>query len=244
MLPHLAKNIVMAMLYMPAPFEMADLETWVRPDGESAQKRDNALSILQRLRILEEEGRAYKLSHSFAKSLRLALTGGGHHRSFGVPSTHPDEKPVTVAYLDTIARKQWEGILYYVVGSANAGLGGEEEISAGTKQLLQNGEFVRAQGRTSYITEKGFEFLLQEVNAQIWTLLIVYLELAGEVSRSSLRVVQSALQFGCVRCMLMDGSAVTNGPCGCPILPFHPWLPRTRHIIQHYQPHPYTKTNA
>jgi transcription initiation factor TFIIH subunit 4 len=35
MLPHLAKTIVMGMLYMPTPFSVKDLETWVKPDGDS-----------------------------------------------------------------------------------------------------------------------------------------------------------------------------------------------------------------
>ena len=182
MLPHLAKTIVMAMLYMPNAFPAADLDAWVKSDAESLNAREKALSILQRLRIwLEEEGRQYRLAPAFAKSLRLALTGGGDHRSFGVPCSTPDEKPVTVEYLDTFARKQWEAILYYVVGSANTSLGGEVDISAGTKQLLQKGEFVSVRGRTAYITQAGFTFLLQEINAQIWTLLIVYLEVSSSV---------------------------------------------------------------
>ncbi|KAK3077785.1 hypothetical protein LTS18_009322, partial [Coniosporium uncinatum] len=32
MLPHLAKTIVMAMIYMPEPFPDAGLSTWIRPD--------------------------------------------------------------------------------------------------------------------------------------------------------------------------------------------------------------------
>lgn len=179
MLPHLAKNIVMAMLYMPTAFATADLDAWVKPDGDSLQARDRALSILQRLRIIVEDGRtAWRLSEQFAKSLRMALTGGGDHRSFGVPCSTPDEKPMTIDYLDAFARKQWEAILYYVVGSANASLGGEGRITAGTKTLLEKGEFVKR----NHITQAGFTFLLQEINAQIWTLLIVYLEYCSTVS--------------------------------------------------------------
>jgi transcription initiation factor TFIIH subunit 4 len=155
MLPHLAKNLVMAMLYMPEPFPVSGLDAWVKPDGESQGVKDRALSILQRLRILEEDGRAYKLAAPFAKSLRLALTGGGNHRSFGVPCSTPDDKPVNVEYLDTFARKQWEAILYYVVGAANTELVAAEDISAGTKQLLQKGGFVTIRGRHANITEVG-----------------------------------------------------------------------------------------
>ncbi len=181
MLPHLAKTIVMAMLYMPDPMAASSLDSWVKGDAESSGVKDRALSILQRLKILEEDGRSYKLSGPFSKSLRMALTGGGSHRSFGVPCSTPDEKPVSVDYLDTFARKQWEAILYYVVGAANTELMASEDISAGTKQLLQKGGFVSIRGRHANITDTGFTFLLQEVNAQIWTLLIVYLEVSGEV---------------------------------------------------------------
>lgn len=186
MLPHLAKTIVMAMLYMPAPLPVADLDTWIKPSSESSQARDRALSVLQRLHILFDAtsgGRpAYRLSDAFAKSLRLALTGGGNHRSFGVPCSTPDKTQVTVEYLDTFARKQWEAILYYVVGSADAGLAAEVDISAGTKSLLENeGRFVAVRGQQAVITQAGFTFLLQEINAQIWTLLIVYLGVSSSV---------------------------------------------------------------
>ena len=197
MLPHLAKTLVMAMLYMPSPLAVADLDAWVKPEAESLKARDRALDILRRLKVLfdtthttqsSHDGTtaaptqpAYKLSEAFARSLRLALTGGGEHRSFGVPCATSDEKPVTVAYLDTFARRQWEAILYYVVGSANAGLGAEVAISEGTKKLLQNGEFVAVRGRQAVITQAGFTFLLQEINAQIWSLLIVYLEVSSSV---------------------------------------------------------------
>ncbi|KAI7461922.1 TFIIH and nucleotide excision repair factor 3 complexes subunit [Hortaea werneckii] len=201
MLPHLAKTLVMAMLYMPTPLNVGDLERWVRPGSESLQARDRALSILQRLRILfdtqDDRGRAaYKLSDAFARSLQLALTGGGNHRSFGVPCSTPDEKPVSVEYLDTFARKQWEAILYYVVGSANAGLASELDISAGTKQLLQKGEFVALRGRTPVITQSGFTFLLQEINAQIWTLLIVYLEVSSSLQMDPVDVLSFLFTLG------------------------------------------------
>ena len=91
---------------------------------------------------------------------------------------------MTVDFLDTFARRQWEAILYYVVGSADAAARGEVEISAGTKQLLSDGEFVAVSHERVAITQKGFSFLLQEVNAQIWTLLIVYLKVSEEASSS------------------------------------------------------------
>ncbi|KAK5715055.1 RNA polymerase II transcription factor B 52 kDa subunit [Elasticomyces elasticus] len=183
MLPHLAKTLVLSLLYMPSRFPTTSLDIWVKPDADSISAKDRALSILQRLRILSEvqdAGRpGWKLSEAFSHSLKQALTGGGNHRSFGVPCSTVDKTPVTISYLDTFARNQWEAILYYVVGSAHTGLGGRNDtaaISPGTQRLLQNGGFVALRNRQAHITQSGFTFLLQEINAQIWTLLIVYLE--------------------------------------------------------------------
>ena len=202
MLPHLAKTMVMALLYLPQPFAASDLDAWVKPDHNSTQAKERALSILQRLKILYDEpyqGRqAYRLSPAFGKSLRSALTGGGEHNSFGVPCTEPDKNPVTVEYLDTFARQQWEAILYYVVGSASAGLGGGVDISTGTRMLLEKGKFVvtKGGGRHRAITQEGFTFLLQDVNAQIWSLLIVYLEVSGELSMDSVDVLSFLFTLG------------------------------------------------
>jgi transcription initiation factor TFIIH subunit 4 len=202
MLPHLAKTIVMAMLYMPAPFATADLDTWIKPDLDSIKARDQATSILSRLRILYEkpakDGRsAYTLSPQFAKALRLALTGGGSHRSFGVPATERQKPPVSVDYLDTLARRQWEAILYYVVGSANSSLSGEVDVSSGTKALLEKGQFVARQGsRKVTITKQGFEFVLQEINAQVWTFLIVYLEMVPHLQMDPIEVLAFLFTLG------------------------------------------------
>ncbi|KAL1311280.1 hypothetical protein AAFC00_001466 [Neodothiora populina] len=201
MLPHLAKNMVMAMLYMPIPLSASDLDAWIKADSESTRSRDQSLNILLRLKVLEEtrndKGRqAYVLSKAFTKSLRLALTGGGNHRSFGVASDTPDEEDVSVDFLDTFAREQWEAILYFVVGSADSGLAGNVNISPGTKQLLERGGFVHIHGKRANITQTGFSFLLQEVNAQIWTLLIEYLRLAETLQMDSVDVLSFLFTLG------------------------------------------------
>jgi transcription initiation factor TFIIH subunit 4 len=191
----------MAMLFMPVPLAASDLDTWVKPNVDSARARDQSLNILLRLKVLEETRNqdnraAYQVNKSFRKSLRLALTGGGDHRSFGVPSTTPDKNKVTIDFLDGFARRQWESILYYVVGSADHGLGGNVNISAGTKELLERGGFVMLRGKSANITRDGFSFLLQETNAQIWTLLIEYLKLSETLQMDSVDVLSFLFTLG------------------------------------------------
>lgn len=150
-------------------------------------EKDLAMSVLERLRIISPvqepaTPRAWQLSNNFSKSLRQALTGGGTHRSFGIPSSTPDPNKVDVAFLDAHARHQWEAILQYMVSSTNVtAFGAGSDIVNTTKMLLQAGGLVeiRAGGRAA-ITKDGFTFLLQDANTQVWSLLIVYMEWADK----------------------------------------------------------------
>ncbi|KAF2267920.1 transcription factor Tfb2 [Lojkania enalia] len=202
MLPHLAKSIVMAMLYMTGPFPSGDLDAWFKPDGK--KDKEKALSVLEQLHIIlgkqdSQRHISYELYKGFAHSLRQALTGGGTHRSFGVPSSQLDSNKVSVTFLDEYARKQWENILFYMVGST-VGLTGSnmvgQDIGEGTKALLRAGDFVKvAHGRVS-ITRTGFTFVLQETNAQVWSLLIVYLKHAPQLGMSETDVLSFLFMLG------------------------------------------------
>lgn len=144
------------------------------------------MTVLESLHILttaqETTGaRAYRLSQVFAESLRNALTGGGDHGSFGIPCDTPDKHKVDIQFLDAFARSRWEAILYYVVRSTKVSVAEKTKINQATSTLLDIGNFVKNRGHRAEITRDGFTFLLQEVNSQVWSLLIVYLENAPSV---------------------------------------------------------------
>lgn len=152
------------------------------------RQKDQALSTLSRLHIVtitapsRDDPQVVSLTKNFRTSLRLALTGGGDHHSFGVPSSDIVED-VDLAYLDQYARDQWEGILHYVVNSVGEGRGFEGNgPTKFVKDLLEVGKLV-TKGRHSGggITQAGFSFLLQEVNAQVWALLLLWIENAEQV---------------------------------------------------------------
>ncbi len=114
----------MALLYMPSPLRLADLDVWVKSEARKMQ-RDLALSILRiiahRPDHAARQGPAAEmhLTTNFKNSLRIALEGGGTHSSFGVPSALPVDPTIDLAYLDRYARKKWEDILHYVVNSVS-----------------------------------------------------------------------------------------------------------------------------
>lgn len=100
-----------------------------------------------------------------------------------MPCNTADSHPVDVEYLDAFARTQWEGILHYMVGSTGVGVQGAGDLpSPAVRELLRLGGLVEVKGKRPEITQAGFSFLLQEVNAQVWTMLIFYLENAESVS--------------------------------------------------------------
>ncbi|KAF2115979.1 RNA polymerase II transcription factor-like protein B subunit 2 [Lophiotrema nucula] len=207
MLPHLAKTLVMAMLYMTGPFPADDLDAWFRADGK--KDKGKALTVLDRLHIMTTavavavtgaRTTTYGLAPRFATSLREALTGGGSHRSFGVPASTTGAERVTVHFLEQYATKQWENILFYMVGSTVGLAGGGEgvggEVGEGTKALLKMGEFIHIAGRNVRITKKGFEFVLRDTNAQVWSLLIVYLQNAPALGMSETDVLSFLFLLG------------------------------------------------
>jgi len=174
------------------------------------------LSLLERLHVFSTianpgQPRAYTLTNPFAASLRLALTGGGNHKSFGVPCDAPDPNPITIPELDEFARRQWEGVLGYMVGSTGIDMYVEGvKLSGGVKKLLQLGGLVEVKGKRVEITQDGFAFILQEVNAQVWTILILYLENAETVSNVDLSLLTSLLPLSTP--IFLRGRLVTNSP--------------------------------
>lgn len=197
MLPHLTKTIIMAALYLPRPLALNELDLWV--DSGSKAEKEIALGQLDRLKIRDQnpagQSPSLVITNSFQTSLRSALTGEkGKTGSFGTQqpetqsrgqvdgfySSRPDE-PVDSHSLDQHARQQWDRILQYMVGSVAASLmGSGRELTPSVQSLLIWGNLVQMKGKIPQITKLGFEFLLQGINAQVWTLLIQYFENAEQ----------------------------------------------------------------
>ena len=199
-LSHLAKNFVMSMLYMPAPMPLKHLEIIVK-DG-SLRERDVAINLLQRYHIFKEiksaSGRGYTLTPDFAKSLRSALTGTGQGSSFGEITSVPANEQVDISFLDDYARRQWEGILGYMVSSSENPIESAEPLvrpSSQIMELLRVGALVAGSRVTPDITKEGFSFVLQDLNTQIWSLLFLYAEVAEQFDLDTIDVLSFLLHL-------------------------------------------------
>lgn len=168
------------------------------------RERDQALSLLSRLHIVSvtapsrDDPQTVSLTKNFRASLRLALTGGGDNQSFGVPSHDSPVAGLDVEFLDKYAREQWEDILHYVVNSVGDIMReGGQGPTGSVRQLLEAGKLVTTGRRAGGgITQAGFSFLLQEVNAQVWTLLLLWIENADQVGGT---ITPNALQANMCR---------------------------------------------
>lgn len=130
--------------------------------------------------------------------MRLALTGRDEQQSFGVPSTDASDEGIDIAFLDDYARTQWEAILYYIVNSVGQGMQVNSQPQDDVRKLLEIGHLVDRRGRNSgmEITQAGFTFLLQEVNAQVWTLLLLWIENAEAMAMDSVSLLSYLFTLG------------------------------------------------
>ncbi|ORX75420.1 RNA polymerase II transcription factor B subunit 2 [Basidiobolus meristosporus CBS 931.73] len=192
LLPSLAKQFVMAMLYVEEPISLQDFNGWCYT--EAATKQKESLEKLSKLHILtEKEGLLY-MSDTFREHFRNALTGGGNHQSFGLLSATPDKHKVDISFLDTYATQQWEAILHYMVGTSDT-----KKPSKGVLNLLRRSGLMALSGdgqSNMKISNKGFQFLLQDVNTQVWAFLLQYLDMAEKLQMDLVEVLNFFFQLG------------------------------------------------
>lgn len=190
LLPLSARHIVLDMLWYDEIVRIRDVALWIRERrSEGAEKGERrhlkyTLSALQRLHIVTSwldrlsdsstDETELQMNSVFQNSFRMALTGGGQQGSFGKAAKEQDPE-VTAQFLDDYAETQWETIQHFMVGSdAGATKPGEKVL------VLLNRSGLMASSTQSLrhmrITSKGFQFLLEDVNTQLWDLLLVYLE--------------------------------------------------------------------
>ncbi|PWY99879.1 transcription factor Tfb2 [Testicularia cyperi] len=201
LLPILARQLIMHMLFLYAPLPVDDFLAWIRKDAR--KEFDQAVDKLSRLSVVQLKpggggGGAGKqvllLNAVFNDGMCRALTGGGKHRSFGVPCDTEDKNAVDVAFLDQYARNKWETILHYMVGSENSSTPREPVL-----YLLRRSNLMQPRSGSSSslnITSRGFQFLLEDVNTQLWDLLLQYLDMAEERNLDLVEVLAFLFMLG------------------------------------------------
>ncbi|POW20255.1 hypothetical protein PSHT_03769 [Puccinia striiformis] len=176
LLPLIARHLVLNLIWSDQPILKSDVLLW----SQSKTQLQESLTKLTRLNIIEEsstsDGRTkLTLNSSFQVNFRRALTGGGNHCSFGVPCNTPINSIVSIDELDKYGTEKWETILHYMVGRMLPTKPSHNILSL----LNQSGLMISSSSDSSSlkITSNGFGFLLEDVNTQLWDILLQYLKM-------------------------------------------------------------------
>ncbi|KAI8609913.1 transcription factor TFIIH subunit p52/Tfb2, partial [Chytriomyces sp. MP71] len=190
LLPPLAKHVVMRLLFVGA-VEMAVVAEWIFE--HRAREMEMALQALMRFSIARPENSLLVLNSEFQSSLRNALVGLAH-TSFGVvpESSKKDKDHITKDFLDAYAKDSWESVLHYLVGTQSS------EKKIGAVSLMKHSGLMSGTGRNGdlRITNKGFQFLLQDANDQVWEFLLQYLQMAPNLGMDPVDVLNFFFQLG------------------------------------------------
>lgn len=199
LLPQLAKFFIMSMVFNENEISLRDLDRWVKASGK-VQFQDAIKSMKSLHLLIPVKGNGpmmITLNHTFRESFKNALTGGQVNNSFGIVVEEANDV-VTMNMLDSYSADKWETILHFMVGTSLANIPSENVLN-----LLKHSKLMEELNTTGEfkITNEGFQFLLQEVNSQIWTLLLQYLKMTETLQMDPVDVLNfifmlGALEFG------------------------------------------------
>lgn len=201
LLPPLAKTIVLRLLFNPSPVPTESLDLLVKPRHRRIQLE--ALQKLRNLKIVKERftTSTLEINHTFQKSLQTALTSGPANESFLEAG-----QPLQVDVLRNYQREKWESMLHFMVSSAGDALSDPQVPSISTSSNRRNqgigGTFLNllmksgllSRGRR--ITSQGFQFLLQDQQTQVWSLLLHYLSNAAELGMDPTDILNFIFKLG------------------------------------------------
>ncbi|AMD19616.1 HCL535Wp [Eremothecium sinecaudum] len=193
LLPPMAKFFIMSMIFQDEEVSLRDLDRWVKPDAKF--QLHDAIKSMKLLHIMmegqSEQPLMTRLNPIFKESFKNALTGGEVNNSFGNLVEDGDEA-VTMSMLDSYAADKWETILHFMVGTPLTKSPGRNVLN-----LLQHSNLMEVdEDGALKITNVGFQFLLQEPNAQIWTLLLQYLKMAETLQMDPVDVLNLVFMVG------------------------------------------------
>ncbi|TPX62900.1 hypothetical protein PhCBS80983_g00079 [Powellomyces hirtus] len=166
-----------------------------------------SLKKLSKLHICVDQHEHLQMNKIFQENFHNALVGGGNHVSFGEPMDDKKHE-VDIPLLDRYAAETWETVLHYLVGTpaercpkAVAKLleasGLQEDAGGDGRQRMGHDELDGSSDQKLSITSKGFQFLLLDVNVQVWSLLLQYLDLAErQLNMDIVQVLNFLFQIG------------------------------------------------
>uniref|UniRef100_A0A5S6R5P7 General transcription factor IIH subunit 4 n=1 Tax=Trichuris muris TaxID=70415 RepID=A0A5S6R5P7_TRIMR len=173
----LAQQVSIRLVLVGRAVPVSLLQQWCLPDQRQAL--DRTVETLSQLHILEEISSAHansaagfviSLSKYFAQNLKLAIFSGqsGTLKKAEVEAKHQKSESELKSY----AMERWESVLNYMALPSSAS---EKSVSTETRQTLHECGLIKTTAGTCELTSDGFQFLLMNIEKQIWTYLLHYI---------------------------------------------------------------------
>ncbi|KAJ1734186.1 RNA polymerase II transcription factor B 52 kDa subunit, partial [Coemansia biformis] len=193
LLSTVGKQLVMSMLYLDSGIQVQDVLQWAKVGHQRMVK--GKIHQLRKLQLVVEDKGSVSLNPIFREQLRNALTGGGDFNSFGIPYVGLRDKRVSVAWLARYANERWEAILHFMVGRSQASAESLAPLSESVRDILRMSGLMEDGEGGMTITNRGFQFLLQDAASQAWTVLLQYLRLAETQAMDVVEVLNFLFQL-------------------------------------------------
>ncbi|WVR06593.1 hypothetical protein IAU60_003625 [Kwoniella sp. DSM 27419] len=216
-LPPVCRHIILHTLWSHQPLRTADVKLFLQMDMKAALTDvDEVVRPALNRKILhplvhKKSKYQWPMNDAFKRGLRNALTGLGTSNAFGVPfEREADAEIPSQEELIAYGEEAFEGILKYMVSS---GLGSGMGFSVSRPQpevleLLHASGLMTDPGDPSgqnpninrlTITSKGFQFLLEDRQTQLWEILMYYLTAKEANSERSAVVLSMFFSLGCMQ---------------------------------------------
>ncbi|ORX37154.1 transcription factor Tfb2-domain-containing protein [Kockovaella imperatae] len=214
-LPPICRHVVLHTLWSYNPLRTVDLKALCQIDVSAPLNlaEDIVRSAIDRKifhPIQHKKGKMeWPMNDTFKKGLRNALTGLGKSNSFGVPYVGedgidaPDPEELIQYGEDT-----WESILKYMVSSGLSSSIATVKPKPQVLRLLHASGLMADNNDMSgrrpnldrlTITSKGFQFLLEDRQTQLWQILMCYLALKEADSERSAETLSVFFSLGCMQ---------------------------------------------
>ncbi|OCF35046.1 transcription initiation factor TFIIH subunit 4 [Kwoniella heveanensis CBS 569] len=226
-LPPVCRHIILHILWSHQPIRTVDVKLFLQMDLKTPlPELDEVVRPALNRKILhpmihKKAKMQWPMNDTFKRGLRNALTGLGTSNSFGVPFERDTEEGIpTQEELVAYGEDTFEGILKYMVSS---GLEIGFPVARPQEEVLQllhaSGLMTDPSDPTGQnpninrltITSKGFQFLLEDRQTQLWEILMYYLSAKEANSERSAVVLSMFFSLGCMQ-LGQDYSASASFP--------------------------------
>lgn len=222
LLPSLSKFYIVSLLFQEnSTISYPELNKWLKNSSQFSVLKllqFNSLKIYQNeslkklglLNLIKESKRQirnprtgnltnitmFQLNEVFKKNFKDSLIGNDDTNVSSDILTSSVTKTIDIEFLDQWSSNKWETILHFMVGTQLDRLPSDGVLKLlNDSGLMELPEFKRHY-KDLQITKDGFQFLLQEINSQIWILLLHYLKASEQLSMNSVEVLNFIFLLG------------------------------------------------